>query len=116
MSNQDVERAAEIIGGAIMDPVAGRAVLQATRNQIVERNAIAEREYERMFGIAPVQPPGAPAAAAQPGAPAPAQPAAPAAPAATGGAPVRVNTPEEAMALPSGTQFVTPDGRVKVRP
>jgi hypothetical protein len=82
MSNQDVERAAEIIGGAIMDPVAGRAVLQATRNQIVERNAIAEREYERMFGIAPVQAPGAPAAAAQPGAPAPAQPAAPAAPAA----------------------------------
>jgi hypothetical protein len=81
MSNQDVERAAEIIGGAIMDPVAGRAVLQATRNQIVERNAIAEREYERMFGIAPVQPQGAPAAAAQPGA-APAQPAAPAAPAA----------------------------------
>jgi hypothetical protein len=30
--------------------------------------------------------------------------------------PVRVNTPQEAMALPSGTQFVTPDGRVKVRP
>ncbi len=30
--------------------------------------------------------------------------------------PVRVSTPQEAMALPSGTQFVTPDGRVKVRP
>ena len=30
--------------------------------------------------------------------------------------PVRVNTPQEAMALPSGTRFVTPDGRVKVRP
>ena len=30
--------------------------------------------------------------------------------------PVKVNTPQEAMALPSGTQFVTPDGRVKVRP
>lgn len=29
--------------------------------------------------------------------------------------PVRVNTPEEARALPPGTQFVTPDGRVKVR-
>ncbi|HLA60903.1 MAG TPA: hypothetical protein VK626_01535 [Nitrospiraceae bacterium] len=30
--------------------------------------------------------------------------------------PVKVNSPQEAMALPSGTQFVTPDGRVKVRP
>lgn len=43
----------------------------------------------------------------------------PTAPAASGGpqnAPVRVNSPEEAMQLPSGTQFVTPDGRIKVRP
>lgn len=31
-------------------------------------------------------------------------------------APVRVSSPQEAMALPPGTQFVTPDGRVKVRP
>jgi hypothetical protein len=30
--------------------------------------------------------------------------------------PVRVSSPQEAMALPSGTQFVTPDGRIKVRP
>lgn len=30
--------------------------------------------------------------------------------------PVRVNTPQEAMALPSGTRFITPDGREKVRP
>lgn len=30
--------------------------------------------------------------------------------------PVQVKTPQEAMALPSGTQFMTPDGRVKVRP
>ena len=30
--------------------------------------------------------------------------------------PVRVNSPEEALKLPSGTSFVTPDGRVKVRP
>lgn len=29
---------------------------------------------------------------------------------------VRVTTPEEAMKLPSGTRFVTPDGREKVRP
>jgi hypothetical protein len=32
------------------------------------------------------------------------------------GAPVRVNTPDEAMKLPSGTVFQTPDGRNKVRP
>lgn len=30
--------------------------------------------------------------------------------------PVRVNTPEDAMRLPSGTVFITPDGRQKVRP
>jgi len=30
--------------------------------------------------------------------------------------PVKVNTPAEAMQLPSGTQFMTPDGRIKVRP
>jgi hypothetical protein len=30
--------------------------------------------------------------------------------------PVRVNSPQEAMALPSGTVFITPDGRQKVRP
>lgn len=31
-------------------------------------------------------------------------------------APVKVATRAEAMALPSGTRFITPDGRVKVRP
>lgn len=30
-------------------------------------------------------------------------------------APIKVTTPEEAMKLPPGTQFVTPDGRVKIR-
>jgi hypothetical protein len=30
--------------------------------------------------------------------------------------PVRVSTPEEALRLPPGTRFVTPDGRMKVRP
>jgi hypothetical protein len=29
--------------------------------------------------------------------------------------PVRVSTPAEAAALPSGTQFVTPDGQVRVK-
>lgn len=31
-------------------------------------------------------------------------------------APVRVSIPDEALKLPPGTSFVTPDGRVKVRP
>ena len=30
--------------------------------------------------------------------------------------PVKVQTPEEAAQLPPGTEFVTPDGRIKVRP
>lgn len=42
--------------------------------------------------------------------------ASPAAPAAGGQGPVRVNSPQEAMALPPGTHFITPDGRTKVRP
>jgi hypothetical protein len=33
-----------------------------------------------------------------------------------GGQPRRVNNAEEAMRLPPGTQFMTPDGRLKVRP
>jgi hypothetical protein len=36
-------------------------------------------------------------------------------PGQSGSAPVRVSTPAEALQLPPGTQFVTPDGRVKVR-
>jgi len=36
--------------------------------------------------------------------------------AARGSAPVRVNSIEEARALPPGTAFITPDGRRKVRP
>lgn len=45
----------------------------------------------------------------------PAQPNAAPAPAAATQQPVRVNTPQEAMALPPGTEFITPDGRHKVR-
>ena len=33
-----------------------------------------------------------------------------------GGVTVRVNSPEEAMRLPSGTQFMAPDGTIRVRP
>lgn len=30
--------------------------------------------------------------------------------------PVKVGTPDDALKLPSGTKFITPDGRIKVRP
>jgi hypothetical protein len=86
----------------------------STMESIVEGMVQADADT---MGRRGVPTPGAPVSAAPPlgGAPQPGAPApAPAAPA--GGAPVRVNTPQEAMALPSGTQFVTPDGRVKVRP
>lgn len=59
MSNQDVERAAEIIGGSLMDPAAGRQVLATVRQQIAAGQNIREEEYQRMFGGG-----GAPAAAA----------------------------------------------------
>lgn len=91
MSNQDVERAGDIIGRSIMDPVAGRAVLKATRDGIVQRHMIAEQEYNRMFGTpvsgVPGQPAGqpAPAQAAQPApAPAPTAPPVENVPTATG--------------------------------
>lgn len=87
MSNQDVERAAEIIGGAIMDPVAGRAVLKATRDGIIQRHMIAEQETNRMFGTPVSGVPGQPA-----GQPAPAQ-AAPTAPAPAPTAPPVENVP-----------------------
>lgn len=52
-----------------------------------------------------------------PPAAAPMVPPPPAAPPQAGAqAPVRVNSPEEAMQLPPGTVFMTPDGRTKVRP
>ena len=69
MSNQDVDRASEILGGALMDPVAGRQVLGTVRQQIMEQQNIFEQEYERMYpgkGAQPTSP--APAGAPQPGA------------------------------------------------
>lgn len=79
MSNQDVDRAAEILGGALMDPVAGRQVLSGVRQQILESQNIFEQEFERMYpgkggqpnGAAP--PAGAPQQAAQPSQPRQAQ-------------------------------------------
>ena len=61
MSNQDVDRAAEIIGGSLMDPAAGRQVLASVKQQIAAGQNIREEEYQRMFGGG-----GAPAAPAPP--------------------------------------------------
>ncbi|GLK54538.1 hypothetical protein JOD31_001705 [Methylopila capsulata] len=58
--------------------------------------------------------PGTPAQVGQEPRP-PAAPSPPAPPAIPSDA-VRVSTPKEAFALPPGTKFVTPDGRLKVRP
>lgn len=80
MSNQDVDRAAEILGGALMDPVAGRQVLSGVRAQILESQNIFEQEFERMYpgkGGQPTSPApaaGAPQPGAQPGGVQPAQP------------------------------------------
>jgi len=49
MSNQDIDRASEILGGALMDPVAGRQVLGTVRQQILEQQNIFEQEFERMY-------------------------------------------------------------------
>lgn len=69
MSNQDIDRASEILGGALMDPVAGRQVLGTVRQQIMEQQNIFEQEYERMYPGKGAQPTGpAPAGAPQPGA------------------------------------------------
>lgn len=75
-------------------------------------NLLAYQEYQRLSGgQAPAQNV--------------AYPAAPTSPPQGGGrgargpqpnGPVRVNTPADAMALPPGTAFITPDGRIKVRP
>jgi len=67
MSNQDITRASEILGGALMDPVAGRQVLAGVRAQILESQNIFEQEFERMYpgkGGQPTSP--APAAAGGP--------------------------------------------------
>lgn len=69
MSNQDIDRASEILGGALMDPVAGRQVLGTVRQQILEQQNIFEQEYERMYPGKGAQPNGAaPAGVPQPGA------------------------------------------------
>lgn len=118
VTDRDITRFMNIAG----DPASLFESQQSYLTRLATMEAILEgqvRSDSDVMGRRGVPTPGAPVSAAPPlgGAPqAVPQPAAPAAPAATGGAPVRVNTPEEAMALPSGTQFMTPDGRVKVRP
>jgi hypothetical protein len=89
----------------------------------VERAAIAQLDKIIRGGIQPQQqqPQTAPAAPAAPGTLGSAQGArgpvtpAPAAPQA-GAGPVKVASPEEARRLPRGTQFVGPDGILRIVP
>ncbi|AMJ63256.1 hypothetical protein [Bosea sp. PAMC 26642] len=62
ISNQDINHSTEIIGGSLMDPIAGRQVLANIRGQIEQGQGIREQEYERMFGA----PQGAQPASAAP--------------------------------------------------
>ncbi|MCV9937689.1 hypothetical protein OIU35_15145 [Boseaceae bacterium BT-24-1] len=66
ISNQDINHSTEIIGGSLMDPMAGRQVLANIRGQIEQAQGIREQEYERMFGAPQGQPAGA-GGASQPG-------------------------------------------------
>lgn len=100
MSNQDVDRAAEIIGGSLMDPAAGRQVLASVKQQIALGQDIREQEYQRMFGGG-----GAPAA------PAPAAPA-PSGPAPTGPAPTgQQGAPNGARQAADGNFYVSDPNR-----
>lgn len=63
MSNQDVERAAEIIGASLMDPTAARKVLGELRGQLVEGHTIYTEEVNRVRRPGAAAPASAPTAA-----------------------------------------------------
>jgi hypothetical protein len=71
MSDQDINRAAEIVGASLMDPNAARQVLGELKNSVIQDHDIWEQNYGAVRGGA--------GAAARPQAPAAQQPAAPAA-------------------------------------
>ncbi|WP_020187621.1 hypothetical protein [Methylopila sp. 73B] len=128
-------------GGAALQPETRAALLAEAHSRMRSYEDVLGADLDRYGGIADragvrrddVLPPfersnayrggGRQAAPTFPGAPAqggqeprpPAAPSPPAPPAIPSDA-VRVRTPEEAFALPPGTKFVTPDGRLKVRP
>lgn len=89
-SDRDVQLYREA-AGQIGDPMTPREIKKAALSTV---RSIQQKYQQRAVGA------GAPAAVGVP---------------AIGGAPVKVSTPQEAMALPPGTKFITPDGRVKVR-
>ena len=99
ISNRDMDDAKAMIGGSGM---LSSYPEFAARGQILRKQLISNRERSQgRMGGAPVKPP-------VPAANSPAMPA-------PGGA-VQVQTADEALALPSGTRFITPDGREKIRP
>jgi hypothetical protein len=119
ISNADREFAEKAAGGNIqLEPATIKRMIEigakAADAKIKAHNKMLDtvypdtdennRQVRALFGINPADFP-IPAAPAEP---------APAAPAQSSG-PVRVTSPEEAMRLPPGTVFITPDGRRKVR-
>jgi hypothetical protein len=128
-------RLAPFIPSATDSPETVRSKLLQLREKLAEDTAWLAAPYGEENGYRPltINPPDRPAerapvraAPTRTGTPPPPRRDAPAAkpaaatpprkPAATAsGAPVRVKTVEEAMRLPPGTVFITPDGRRKVR-
>jgi hypothetical protein len=81
-SDRDVANATSVVGAALLDPVAGRQVLKAQRDQVVQQHGLVEDTFKATFpqtkvtpwayggGAAPVTQPGAPTSATAPAAPA----------------------------------------------
>jgi hypothetical protein len=86
--------------GGLTGPAAYKAQAEEIKKLIVQRlNA-----FEQKAGLPPSQ-----FGAQQPPAPPPQEPQA-------GGAPVQVQSQEQFATLPSGTQFIAPDGSLRVKP
>jgi hypothetical protein len=107
MGESDIQKSA--IGFAQKDAAAQGLAGKKYQEYIDQRTQFYQKALQSSAKIsaAPAQTQQAPAQAAPAAQPTAAKPQ-------TG--PVRVNSPQEAMNLPSGTQFITPDGRVKTRP
>jgi hypothetical protein len=69
MSDQDIHRAAQIIGASLQDPVAARAVLQDLKVRLNENHNVWERETARVRSQQPQSAPAAAPAAAPTAAP-----------------------------------------------
>lgn len=108
----------QITGEGSLNPETRKAIMDALNGQVEALSMPYRQERERFAqyadenGWTPQQVVGSDPSAAF----VRKTPEVPKDPAGGNASPVRVNSPQEAMALPSGTVFITPDGRQKVRP